>query len=132
MAGETSGTAVAVPYAMPAGTFIIPFTASFSSTENETNDVKNVGYLPKGVKIYGVIYRATDMDTNVSPALVHKVSAGSTDLVTGLTGGQTGTGLVAPCIPLELTADTLVTITSTTAAATGAAGTVYLGILCQK
>ncbi len=132
MAGETSGTAVAVPYSLPEGSFIIPFTTAFSSTENETADVKNVGYLPKGVKVYGVHYRPTDMDTNVSPALVHKVSVGSTDIVTGLTGGQTGTGQTVPCIPLELTADTLVTITSTTAAATGAAGTVYLGVICQR
>jgi hypothetical protein len=132
MAGETSGTAASVPFSIPAGMFLVPFTTAFGAAENETNDVKNVGYLPKGITVYGVHYRATDMDTNVSPALVHKITVGSTDIVTGLTGGQTGAGLTAPCIPLTLTADTLVTITSTTAAATGAAGTVYTAFICQR
>lgn len=133
MAGETSGTpASQAPFAMPAGQFIVPFTVAFSSTENETADVKNIGYLPPNLTVYGVHYRPTDMDTNVSPAVVHKVSVGSTDIVTGLTGAQTGTGQTVPCIPLTITTKTLVTVTSSTAAATGAAGTLYLGLICQR
>jgi hypothetical protein len=132
MAGETTGTLADVPFMLPTGQFIVPFTTAYGSTENETADVKNIGYLPPDVTVYGVHYRPTDMDTNGSPALVHKVTVGSTDIVTGLTGAQTGTGQTVPCIPLRLTAKTAVTVTSTTAAATGAAGTLYLGLICQR
>ncbi len=133
MAGET--TAVAsndVPFELPAGMFLVPFTLTYSSTQNETNDVMNVGYLPAGATVYGVVYAPTDMDTNVSPAVVHKITVGSTDIVTGLTGAQTGAKSVAVCTPLALTAKTLASVTSTTAAATGAAGTLYLAFICQK
>lgn len=133
MAGETTGSpGTEAPFMLPSGQFIVPFTASYGSAENETNDVKQIGYLPQDVTVYGVHYRPTDMDTNVSPAVVHKVTVGSTDIVTGLTGAQTGTGQTVPCIPLRITAKTLVTVTSTTAAATGAAGTLYLGLICQR
>ncbi len=133
MAGETTGSpGTEAPFMLPTGQFIVPFTASFGSAENETNDVKQIGYLPPDVTVYGVHYRPTDMDTNVSPAVVHKVTVGTTDIVTGLTGAQTGTGQTVPCIPLRITAKTLVTVTSTTAAATGASGTLYLGLICQR
>lgn len=133
MAGETTGTPVRAPIELPAGLFVIPFTVPYTATELEASDVKQVGFVPKGVKVLGVLYRPTDLDTNVSPAVVQKVSIGSTDIITGLTGAQTGTGSVHPVIPLELTAESLVTITTTTAAATAATtGTVYLGLLVQK
>jgi hypothetical protein len=133
MAGETTATtALNAPFEIPAGLFLVPFTVSFATTQLETADVVECGYTPASGTIYGVIYSPTDMDTNVSPALVQKVTVGSTDIVTGLTGGQTGTKSFVGCVPLALTAKAKVSITSTTAAGTAAAGTVYLQLLCQK
>jgi hypothetical protein len=133
MAGETvSTTGTFSPYELPQGLFLVPFTLTYSSTNNETNDVMEAGYTPANCKIYGLIYMATDMDTNVSPAVVHKVTVGSTDIVTGLTGAQTGVGSVSACTPLSVTSKSLVKVTTTTAAATGAAGTLYVALICQK
>jgi len=133
MAGETTAVAsVDPPFEGAAGLFLVPFTLAYSTTQNETNDVMNAGYLPANVTVHGVIYAPTDMDTNVSPAVVHKVTIGSTDVATGLTGAQTGTKSFQPITPVTITAKTLVSVTSTTAAATAAAGTLYLSFLCQK
>lgn len=133
MAGETTATtALNPPFEAPDGLFLVPFTVSFATTQLELNDVVECGYIAPNCTIYGVIYSPTDMDTNVSPALVQKVTVGSTDVVTALTGGQTGTKSFVGCTPLALTAKSKVSITSTTAAATAAAGTVYLAFLCQK
>lgn len=132
MAGETvATTALHAPYELPAGLFIVPLSAAFSTTNNELNDVMEMGYVPANVTIHGFIYSPTDMDSNVSPALVHKITVG-TDLATGLTGAQTGAKSFVGCVPTTVTAKTKVTVTSTTAAATGAAGTLYLGVVCQK
>lgn len=133
MAGETTATtALDPPFAAPTGLFIVPFTVAFATGELEANDVVEAGYIPANLTVYGVLYSPTDMDTNGSPALVQKVTVGSTDIVTGLTGGQSGAKTFVGCTPLTVTAKTKVSITSTTAAATAAAGTVYLGLLCQK
>jgi hypothetical protein len=127
MAGET--TAVAST-ARKAGGYTVyggpgeTMSQAFSTTQNETNDVMEMGYLPAGVKVLGFIYVPTDMDTGT--ALVHKITVGSTDVATGLTGGQTGAGSFVAIVPYTTTAPTKVTITSTTAASTAAAGTVYL------
>lgn len=133
MAGETTGTiSNDPPFSAPDGMFLVPLSKAYASTDNETDDVKQFGYLPANCTVYGVIYSPTDMDTNVSPAVVHKVIVGSTDVVTGLTGAQTGTRSFQPIVPVALTANTLVKVQSTTAAATGAAGTLYLQFVCQK
>ena len=137
MAGETTATtAIDAPYAGAEGTFLVPFTTSYSTSQNELNDVMEIGYLPANVTVYGFIYAPTDMDTNVSPALVHKVTVNGVDVVTSLTGGQTGTASWNVVTPTAVgttpgTSPQLVTITSTTAAATAAAGTVTLALLCQ-
>lgn len=133
MAGETvTTTNLKPPYAAAEGRFLVPFTTAYLSTNNELNDVMQIGYLPANVTVYGFVYLPTDMDTNVSPAVVHKITLGSTDLVSGLTGAQTGTGSYQPCVPTTITADTLLKVTTTTAAATGAAGTLYLAADCQR
>lgn len=133
MAGETTAVGSLIPpYEGEDGLFLVPFTLAYSTTQNETNDVMNVGYLPANVTCYGVIYAPTDMDTNVSPAVVHKVTIGSTDVATGLTGAQTGTKSFQPITPITTTAKTLASVTTTTAAATAAAGTLYLAFVCQK
>jgi hypothetical protein len=139
MAGETVSVAASSARLfneIPSGTFLIPFNLTFSSTNNETADVMEAGYIPANVRVFYVIWAPTDMDTNVSPAVVHKVTVGSTDIVTGLTGAQTGTASLTVCTQAALaatpsTSPALVKVTTSTAAATGAAGTAQLFLLCQ-
>ena len=105
---------------------------------DEANDAITMGYLPAGVTLLGFIAFAEDLDSNASPALVSKITVGSTDVKTGMTLGQAATGLTSSISsfvaiePLAITAKTAVTWTVTTAAGTAAAGTlvltpVYLG-----
>lgn len=133
MAGETTAAVYNdPPYAAAEGMFLVPFTVAYATTQLETNDVMELGYIPANCTIWGIIYSPTDMDTNVSPGLVQKITVGSTDLVTGLTGGQTGTKSFQGVVPLTVTANTLAKVTSTTAAATAAAGTLYCAFVCQR
>lgn len=141
MAGETVSVAASAArnfYDMPgAGLFAVEFSLTYSSTNNETADVMEAGYLPAFAKPYAVGWYPTDMDTNVSPAAVHKVTVNAVDIVAGLTGAQTGTASFTPVTPTAAATATatekkLVTVTTTTAAATGAAGTARLVIFCQK
>jgi hypothetical protein len=105
------------------------WSLAYAAAELELNDVKQFGYVPAGMTVVGFIYAPTDLDTNGSPAVVQKITIGSTDVATGLTGGQTGTASFVAIRPVSVTADTLVTVTTTTAAATAAAGTVNLTVL---
>ena len=133
MAGETTATtAKNPPVALPAGLFVVPLSAAFSDTQNQLADVMEMGFVPANCTVLGLLYKPTDMDTNVSPTLVHKVTVGSTDVATGLTGAQTGAGSFVPTVPTTVTTKSKVTVTSSTAAATAAAGTLYLGVLCQR
>lgn len=132
MAGETTAAASAdVPLEMPAGLFLVPFTVAYATGQLEANDVMELGYLPV-CTVHGVVYSPTDMDTNVSPAVVQKVTIGSTDVATGLTGAQTGAKSFVGIVPQVLTAKTLAKVTTTTAPGTAAAGTLYCAFLCQK
>ncbi len=132
MAGETTATtALHPPLDVPFGALVVPLSAAYSTSQNELNDVMEMGWLPPGT-YYGVVYSPTDMDTNVSPALVQKVTVGSTDVATALTGGQTGSKTFVGITPITITVKTKVTVTSTTAAATAAAGTLYLTFLGAK
>lgn len=139
MAGETtavSANAARVYKDHPGfGLFAVPFSLTFGTNDNQLNDVMEAGYIGGGVSPYAVVWIPTDMDTNVSPAAVHKVTVGSTDIVTGLTGAQSGTAQIVPVSAIATTtggAATKVTVTTTTAAATAAAGTATLILLCQK
>lgn len=140
MAGETtslSGSAARLQYAkVGSGTFIVPMSLTFGATDNELNDVMEAGYIPPFTRVFAVIWAPTDMDTNGSPAVVHKVTVGSTDVVTGLTGAQTGAASLTVCTQASIVAAVsssaqLVKVQTTTAAATAAAGTAGLYLLCQ-
>jgi hypothetical protein len=141
MAGETTSAAASaskVFYDNPgAGTFLVSFNLTYSTTQNETADVMEAGYIGPNVRVLAVLWAPTDMDTNVSPAVVHKVTVNAVDAVTTLTGAQTGASSLTPVTPTFAattpgTSPQLVTVTSTTAAATAAAGTAVLVLLCQK
>jgi hypothetical protein len=104
-----------------------PFTASVATTSiDEQDDIIELGYVPAGVTVVGFIVKATDLDTGGSPALVQKLTLGSTDLVTGITVGQSGISGFYGCVPTATTAATKLQIHTTTAAATPASGTVYV------
>jgi hypothetical protein len=141
MAGETTAVpavAARTYYDNPgAGAFVVSSLLTFGTTDNELNDVMQAGYLPPNVKLLAVGFYPTDMDTNGSPAVVHKVTVGATDVVTGLTGAQTGASSLTPVtnaarVLAPSTSPTLVQVQTTTAAATAAAGTAVLDLWCQK
>lgn len=133
MAGETTATTdLHAPYEGATGMFLVPFTLTYATGQLELADVMEAGYIPPNVTVYGFVVKATDMDTNVSPTLVQKITLGSTDLVTGITVGQSAGEGVFGCVPTTTTAKTKLTVTNTTAAATAAAGTLYVAAICQK
>jgi len=84
-----------------------------------------VGVVPANVTVVGFAIKSSDMDTG-TPALVQSIYIGSTVVATGITTGQGGTSAFVPCTPTATTAETTVYINTTTAAATPAAGTVYV------
>jgi hypothetical protein len=127
MAGETSQrtgiSSKVIPYEGGPCINGAPWVASIGATQLQLNDVLEMGYLPANSTLIGFFVYATDMDTNGAPALVSKITVGSTDVPTGLTTGQAAGGAFVPISPITLTAKTLVKLTFTTAAATAAAGT---------
>lgn len=141
MAGETTTVSAALArqyYDVEgAGAFLSKFTLTFGTTDNELNDIMQAGYIGPNVRVVAVGFYPTDMDTNVSPAVVHKVTINGVDAVTGITGAQTGTSSWNPVTSTFAatapgTAPQLVQVQSTTAAATAAAGTAIVELLCQN
>lgn len=129
MAGETTvALSNDVPFEIPAGMFLVPFSVAYSTTQNETADVMELGYLPPST-VYGLYFIPTAM---AASALVHKVTIGSTDVATGIIAAVLGTATFLPITPLVLTTKTLAKVTSTTAATTPAAGTLKCAFVCQK
>lgn len=141
MAGETisvPATAARTYYDNPgAGTFVVSNTLTFGTTDNQLADVQQVGYLPPNVKLLAVGFYPTAMDTNGSPTLVLKLTVGSTDVVTGVSGAQGGASSLVPVnqagrVLAASTSPTLVQVQCTTAAATAAAGSMIVDLYCQK
>jgi hypothetical protein len=140
MAGETTSLAAGawkdalyVPTRGDAGSLLVhSLLATYTAaTQLELADVMQVAYLPANMTIYGVIVKASDLDTDGSPALVQKITVGSTDIVAGITAGQDGSSAVHVCTtPYTTAAYDLVKVTCTTAAATGASsGTLRINLL---
>jgi hypothetical protein len=106
-------------------------TATYSATNQlELNDVMELCYLPPGIKVWEIQVAATDMDTHVSPTLAQKITIGSTDVVTGITAGQSGANTGYPLATAYTTsAIELVKITNTAASATAATGSLKVRFL---
>lgn len=128
MAGETQVLAAAargigkkVPFAAMVAN---PWLLTYLTTELELADVKEAGYLPAGVTLLGFYYCPDDLDT--ATALVQKITVGATDVLTGLTGGQTGAKTLQLITPILIVDKTLVKVTCSTAAGTPAAGNLWL------
>lgn len=96
---------------------------------DEVNDIFEIGYLPKGVTVHGFIVTATDMDTNVSPALAYKLRVNAVDLVTGVTSGQAAGTTLYWCTPTATAGYEVVDAKVTVVSATPAAGTVTVRVL---
>jgi hypothetical protein len=127
MAGETSSLVAAARkggHYTPFGGVGETMTVAYATGELELNDVHEAGYLPPGVTVVGFIYKPDDLDS--STGLVQKITVGSTDVATALSGGQTGAGSFVAITPYTTTAPTLVKLTCTTAATGAQAGNVYL------
>lgn len=90
-----------------------------------TNDVTAIARLPKGAVLHYAIVKTDDLDTDASVALVWSILIGSTAWKAGLANDtlKAGTMVVPDADQSAITADTIVYIKSTTAAATAAAGT---------
>lgn len=98
-----------------------------------TTDTIEFGYVPAGARIVFAVLEATDMDTNVAPALTLNVGdAGDVDrLFAASTVGQAGTLSTAIATAgngYQYTQQTLITGVAGVNAATGAAGTINLTI----
>lgn len=92
---------------------------------------KTVGLFvaPKGFVLTSLSVVVPDLDTNGSPALVFAIGDAADDdrFISAATTGQAGgtnTTLASTGLNYEFTDDTLIVWKSTTAAATGAAGTI--------
>jgi hypothetical protein len=139
MAGETTSVGAAALRVFKGnpgfGAYWAIFNLTFGTADNETNDIMQAGYIPANHRVLAVGWHPTDMDTGIA-AVVHKVTINAVDAVTGLTGAQTGTSSFTPVTPTFAatapgTDKQLVQVQTTTAAATGAAGTAVLALLCQ-
>lgn len=96
---------------------------------DEIDDIFELATVPAGIKILGFMITATDMDTNVSPALIYKMRVAAADTTaTGITTGQSAATAVHWCAPVETTALSVIDAKVTAAAGTAAQGTVTLGI----
>lgn len=125
MAGETVVQVAATkPVFKPLGLTMAGKPVSFEvlSTETETDDIHVVGYLPAGVTFVGAILKTDDLDSG-SEALVFTLLVGTTTFDT-CTVAQSFAGLLMTGDFITTTAETVLYLKSTTAAATGAAGTV--------
>jgi hypothetical protein len=97
---------------------------------DEQDDAVEFGHLPAGLLVYALIITAADLDSGGSPALVYKAIIGTTDVVTGITTGQSaGTAAHWLATPYTTAAFDKVTLKVTTAAATAAQGAVTVRVL---
>lgn len=103
------------------------FTVAVRTTDLETNDITGVGKVPNGATVLGFYFFTDDLDSG-SEALVWSVLIGTTVVQAGITNAvaKAGTHFACSTGPLAVTADTVINIKSTTAAATGVAGNVKI------
>lgn len=125
MAGETTvQLAATTPVYKPLGLTMAgkPISFELAATDTQTDDVHVVGYLPAGVTFVGAILKTDDLDSG-SEALVFTLLVGSTTFDT-CTIAQSFAGLIMTGDFITTTVETPIYLKATTAATTGAAGTV--------
>jgi hypothetical protein len=104
------------------------YTKTFTVVELSKSTKAGIGYLPAGVTCVGFVVMSDDLDTGTA-ALVQSIFIGDTEVATGLTTGQAGTGGIFPCLPTRVDVATPIYFKTTTAAATRAAGSVSVTAL---
>lgn len=127
MTASTVAVAASAAHLVPKGYEIglagLLFTAAIATTSlDDIGDIVELGYLPANCTVVGFIVNATDMDSG-SAALAYKLTLGATDVVTGITTGQSAASAFFGCVPQVLTAVTKLQVNITTVSATAVAGT---------
>jgi hypothetical protein len=113
-----------VPKPYATGLVGLRFTVAIATTSiDDVGDIVELGYLPANCTVVGFIVSSTDMDTNVTPLAVGKLTLGATDVVTAIADMKAGTSTFYACSPQALTAVTKLQWNTTAVAATAAAGT---------
>lgn len=97
------------------------------------NDTIEFGYVPAGFRLLGAVLKSDDLDTGVAAMTLDVGDAADPDRIfAASTVGQTGTYTAAPAntaMDYKWTAQTLITGLVKAAAATPAAGNLYLILL---
>lgn len=113
---------------------VIPaIVAMTTAMIDNANDEVGLFWVPKGFVVTGITAWATDMDTNGTPALLFDIGDDSDEdrLLAGSTIGQAATSSSAIATAgflYKYTAKTLIKAYVKTAAATAAAGTLYVAV----
>lgn len=127
MAGETTTDLVVnVPLftSRTVGEMIAqPATVALRTTDLALNDITGVTKVPKAATVLGFFLFTDDLDSG-SEALVWSIYVGATAVAAGITNAVAKAGTFVACStgPLAVTADTIVYLKATTAAATAVAG----------
>lgn len=109
-------------------------TATVSCTAApSTSDTLNFFTMPKNSKVHYAALYATDMDTNGTPTIALNIgdSGSASRLFAASTVAQAGTlsqAFATTAVGYQYTADTVITGTASSNAATGAAGSVTLTV----
>lgn len=131
MAGETKVWAVTgapQPTSSSYGQVCVAHNkVEFLSTDTQLNDINTMLYIPANSLVHGVALFTDDLDSG-SEALVWSVLLGTTAYFTGVTLATSKVGTFQVGEPILTTAQTAVNLKATTAAATGAAGTVSISV----
>lgn len=100
-------------------------TVEFRTTDLALNDITGVCKVPAGATVVGIILQTDDLDSGAE-ALVFSIYIGTTVWKAGITlaTAKAGTWTVGASGNCEVTADTIIYLKATTAAATAVAGTV--------
>ena len=113
---------------------MLAFYWEVSITANAANaDTFDFGVVPKGFRLLGATFEATDIDTNGSPTVTINVgdSGSASRIFSSATVGQAGTltSAIATTGHGQLyTADTVITGIINAGPATGTTGTLYLSL----
>jgi len=95
---------------------------------DDVNDTVEFGYLPAGITVIGLLNVCADLDSGTG-TLRHTIKLGATSIVTTDDLCAAGGGEAHFFAPIALTAPTLVSVVTTTAANVHANGTQYLTFL---
>ena len=132
MAGETTTdlvTTAPLRTSRSAGELIAQVhTVALRTTDLATNDITGICKVPANSTILGFFFFTDDLDSG-SEALVWSILIGTTVVASGITNATAKAGATFfPCAggPQTVTADTVVSLKATTAAATAVAGNAVL------